>query len=239
MRLLPAMGYDEYRMRSKDLVIEDATLKLQGLEVVLSMGDQVEPADVIDAVNEICGIHLKVSDVAPDLATKLAPAPQPQMAPGATHTIDEKGNVAPIAPPQALGDNVPGKIKPINPAPRGPPKSFPIPGSPTRTGGQPGVVKPKQVPNVMGGLNGGAKKFEGASAYEIAVNTLTALRKRDFADLAFNMSIINSLDQPGRDSINDVMTGLTFVDPTLDPVGLQELSACTLAIMAGRHDHEH
>ena len=32
MRLVTAMGYDGYRLRSKPLVIEDATLKLQGLE---------------------------------------------------------------------------------------------------------------------------------------------------------------------------------------------------------------
>jgi capsid portal protein len=42
MKLLPAMGYEGYKMRSKKLVIEDATLKLQGMEVIQAMGDQVE-----------------------------------------------------------------------------------------------------------------------------------------------------------------------------------------------------
>ena len=67
MRLLPAMGYDGYRLKSKPLVIEDATLQLQGLEVISAMGDQVEPADVVAEVNKITGTNLKVSDDAPTL----------------------------------------------------------------------------------------------------------------------------------------------------------------------------
>ena len=61
MRLLPVLGYAGYKMRSNALVIEDATLKLQGLEVIQGMGNQVEPADIVDAVNDIAGLHLKVS----------------------------------------------------------------------------------------------------------------------------------------------------------------------------------
>ena len=72
MRLLPVLGYAGYKMRSNALVIEDATLKLQGLEVIQGMGNQVEPADIVDAVNDIAGLHLKVSEAAPDLKTQMA-----------------------------------------------------------------------------------------------------------------------------------------------------------------------
>ena len=60
MRLLPAMGYDGYKMQSKPMVIEDATLKLQGVEVAMGL-QQVEPADIVEAINEIVGLKLKVS----------------------------------------------------------------------------------------------------------------------------------------------------------------------------------
>ena len=53
MRLLPVLGFQGYRQRSHPLVIEDPTLKLQGLEVIQGMDDQVEPADLVEEVNEI------------------------------------------------------------------------------------------------------------------------------------------------------------------------------------------
>jgi len=84
MRLLPALGFKGYRIRSNPLSIEDATLKLQALEVVEGMGDQVEPADIIDAINEVAGLHLKISDAAPDLATKLTQPAQMPQGPGNT-----------------------------------------------------------------------------------------------------------------------------------------------------------
>ena len=225
MRLLPAMGYDGYCMRSKPLVIEDATLKLQGLEVAISIGDQVEPADMVEAINQVCGLHLKVSEAAPSLKEKIDQQNKIEaLPPGATHTMDGQGNIKPINP------------APVNPA--GPP----TPGAPGKNGQQPGKVKPKQVPTVAGNtqstpVKAPTSKGDMPNGHELAIKTLTALRKRDFATLAFNLQIIQTLDDVGRQSFNEIVTGLNFVDPSLDPDGLAELSSCTLAVMAGQHHH--
>ena len=69
---------------------------------------------------------------------------------------------------------------------------------------------------------------------------MKALRKRDMEELAFSLSIVNSLDAAGRAQFNEVVGDLSFVDNSFDPQGLAELSACTLAVMSGHpHAHEH
>jgi hypothetical protein len=227
MRLLPALGFDGYKIRSNALVIEDATLKLQGLEVVQGMGDQVEPADLVKEVNAIAGLNLKVSKSAPDLKSKLAQAAAPPSAlpPGATHTMDAQGNVKPINP------------QPTNPA------GMPKPGAPTPTGGQPGSVKPKQIKTPLGnkvgqplGRVGGMSKaeIEPIHGRDLALRALTALRKRDAAELAFTLNIVNSLDAAGRDAFDGFATDLSFIDSTFDPAGLSELSFATMAVLSGR-----
>ena len=235
MRLLNAMGYVGYKLRSKPLVIEDATLKLQGLEVAMGLGDQVEPADFIDAINEIVGVHLKVSAAAPDLATKLAQAAQPQVPGDATHTIGANGAITPIKPMSP---------KPANQA------SPTLPGSPGANGQSPGNIKPKKLPNPTGGTSppGAGAKVPGASTgqvkkrempgsiAELAVNTLTALRKRDFSELAWNLGVIRQLDSDAQAALDDVTLRLAFVDSSLDPNGLAELMSCTTAVMNG-HAH--
>jgi PBSX family phage portal protein len=233
MRVLSAMGYIGYKMRSKPLVIEDATLKLQGVEIAMGL-QQIEPADVIDAINEIVGTHLKVSDDATTLADQL----NPQMPGGATHTLDAAGNLTPInptpvdparggaRPPSAPGKNGqnPGKLpKPITPALIGGKQAAQAPGGASPVGSTP--VSKAEAPT---------------TALELAHRTMLAMRKRDFVDLAFNLSIIGSLDEAGRNAFNDVATELAFVDSSLDPSGLAELSACTMAVMAGQpHSHNH
>jgi PBSX family phage portal protein len=227
MRLITAMGYDGYKMRSKPLVIEDATLKLQGIEIAMGI-QQVEPADVIEAVNEVVGTHLKVSADAPMLKDTL----QPAMPPGATHTIDANGQVKPINPspkdpalggarppsaPGAKGQN-PGKLpKPVTPA---------LLGS-SAQGMQPG-----------GGTTPIAKSDRPKTALDLAMRAMTAMRKRDFTDLAFNLSIIRSLDAEGQEAFNDAATQLAFVDTSFDPEGLADLACCTMAVMSGQF-HKH
>jgi PBSX family phage portal protein len=229
MRLLPALGFAGYKMRSKPLVIEDATLKLQGLEVAVSLGDQVEPADVVEAINEVCGLHLKVSEAAPTLQDKLdqQKAAAQALPPGATHTMDAAGN-----------------IKPINPSPITP-QGAPLPGSPGKNDQQPGQVKPKPVPSVMGGqaqpvkAPGAAKKADLPNGRDLAHATMKALRKRDFAELAFNLQIVSTLDDVGRQTFSEFANELNFIDTSLDPSGLAELTSCTLAVLAGQHNHAH
>jgi hypothetical protein len=226
MRLLAAMGYDGYRLKSNPLVIEDATLKLQGVEVIAGM-NQVEPGDIVEAVNKIVGTHIKVSDDAPTLKDQLNP-PIPPTGPGPANTVDAKGNIKPINP-QPLGPTISG-VRP--------------PSSPGVAGQSPGKLPPPKLKTVFGntpsgGGLGSAKKGEPQlTAVELALSAMTALRKRDVTALAFDLSIINSLDAEGFQRFSEATSQLAFVDPTLDPAGLAELSACTLAVMAG-HDHAH
>ena len=225
MRLLPALGYDGYKHRSKPLVIEDATLKLQGIEVIQQMADQVEPADIVEAVNQVSGLHLKVSKAAPALKDKLAQqaAPPQVLNPNATHTMDAQGN-----------------IKAINPQPMKP-AGAPKPGAPTPTGGSPGAVKAPQAKTPLGNKVGTpigrpvVRKADPATVdgRDLALRALKALRKRDASELAFTLGIVHSLDTAGRDAFYNFASDLTFVDNTLDPAGLAELSFATLSVMGG------
>jgi hypothetical protein len=221
------MGYDGYRLRSKPLVIEDATLKLQGIEIAMGI-QQVEPADVIEAVNQVVGVHLKVSPDAPTLKNQL----QPQVPPGATHTIDANGQVKPINP------------SPVDPA-RGGARP---PSAPGAKGQNPGNLPKPITPALLGssaqGMQPGggttpiAKSDVPLTALDLAMRAMTALRKRDFTDLAFNLSIIRSLDEEGMEAFNEAATGLAFVDTSFDPEGLADLACCTMAVMSGQfHSH--
>jgi len=233
MRLLPALGFKGYKIRSNPLSIEDATLKLQALEVVEGMGDQVEPADIITAINEVAGLHLKVSDAAPDLATRIAQQQQPPTGqPGST-----------------IGPG--GQITPINPVPVQP-KGLPKPASPGPTDNAPGKLVPTPPPPVLGAKPPAPAKTAGrppslakksdlpATGQELAIRCMGALRKRDFAELALLMPIVNSFDATGRAAFNEIVGELQFLDTSYDPQGLAELSACTVAVMTGQpHDHAH
>jgi PBSX family phage portal protein len=97
VKLLPAMGFGDYRMQSKPLNIEDATLKLQGIEVAIST-EQVDAAEVLDAINETVGTNLKVSTekLTPNTLSYIQannPAPEPSMG-------SQKGPSGSSKPPQ-------------------------------------------------------------------------------------------------------------------------------------------
>ncbi len=79
-RLLIEMGYRGYLMKSLPLVIEDATLKLQGLELAQSTL-QVDASEILDAINSAVGTDLKVSKTLrqPDWAQQVE---NPPAAPG-------------------------------------------------------------------------------------------------------------------------------------------------------------
>ena len=235
MRILPEMGYADYCIKSKPLVIEDATLKLQGIEVISGLS-QVEPADIVDAVNKVVGLRLKVSDDAQGLG-EARQAQQQQAMMGQTHTVDAAGNITPINP-------VPG-----DPSANGA-KS---PGAPNANGGQPGKLTPPKPKSVLGGggkgmttkpASGGgmaAQKSDGGAitGLELAHGMLLSLRKRDFAALSKSMSLFEMLDDAGKQSVMRSSAELQFIDPSLDPEGLAEIASCTLATMAGLHNHTH
>lgn len=90
MKLLVAMGFPDYRMTSKPLTIEDATLKLQGIEIALGTG-RVDMEDILYEINEACGTDIKVSE-------------EPEYATGTTLTVDASGNIVPAAQPTPPGN---------------------------------------------------------------------------------------------------------------------------------------
>ena len=231
MRLLPALGYADYKLKSKPLVIEDATLKLQGIEIVSQL-QQVEPADIVDAVNKVTGTTLKVSDHAPDLHSILNP-PMPD---STTHTMDAHGNIYPINPAPNVGAM--GNAKP--------------PPAPGVNGQQPGRLTTPKVQNPLGGsrppqakpASGGGLAVQKAdmpsTGLELAHQMLLSLRKRDFASLMKSLEAFNSLDGQSQERVRQATAELQFIDPSLDPQGLAALSGCTLSVMAGHsHDHAH
>ena len=61
IKLLPAMGYQGYKLRSLPLTIEGIENKLKGLEIATAT-NRVDPEDIVLAVNEITGLELKVTD---------------------------------------------------------------------------------------------------------------------------------------------------------------------------------
>ena len=231
MRLLPAMGYEEYKLKSKPLVIEDATLKLQGLEIVQMQ--QVEPADLVDAVNKVTGTNMKVSEHAQDLKTILNP-PMPD---STTHTMDAQGKIYPINPTPGQGQAANGPRPPQAPGPNGQqPGKLSVPKVQNPLGGS----RPPQAKPASGGGLSVQKADMPATGVELAHQMLLALRKRDFAALSKSMELFNSLDSDAQERVMGATIELQFLDPSLDPQGLAELSSCTLAVMAGHpHDHAH
>lgn len=87
IKLIPALGYPGYKIISKAMTIEDATLRLQGLEVAL-LTKQVDAADVLNEINNTVGTKLKVSlskpdpDLLPLQLASIAAQAKPQEAPG-------------------------------------------------------------------------------------------------------------------------------------------------------------
>jgi PBSX family phage portal protein len=59
MRLLPAMGFEGYQMRSHPLVIEDLNNKMQAISMLLPTG-LVAEGQLIDALNEATGFEFKL-----------------------------------------------------------------------------------------------------------------------------------------------------------------------------------
>lgn len=80
-KLLPAMGYEDYELISKPLIIEDVNLKLEGMQIAMATGN-VDLDDLIYELNQATGLNMKVGGT-----------------PLATHTVDEKGNIVPLKSP--------------------------------------------------------------------------------------------------------------------------------------------
>lgn len=238
MRLLKAMGYEDYKLRSKPLVIEDATLKLQGIEIALGM-QSIEPADLVEAINEAAGTKLQVSKDAKTLDDILNPPTPPTLVPGtATHTMDQQGKITPIPPinPEPTVGAGPGAN---GAAPRGvkpPMKTLQQAGGGQQT--QSGAAQgTKTAPKSSGkGAKAALKKGDmPGTGMELAFDMLTALRKRDFQAVTKSLHAFNMLDSSAQDRVMSATRDLAFIDPTLDPEGLAALSEATVSAM--HHSH--
>lgn len=122
MKLLPALGFAGYRMKSKPLVIEDATLKLQGIETAIST-QAVDMEDVIGEINDATGTNLKFKEPPAPAPMILDAAGKPM--PAVTHGTTDKGAPAPSTPkgpgtggsakapqlPKVPGVNAPQKLQ--------------------------------------------------------------------------------------------------------------------------------
>lgn len=64
VKLMPVLGYPDYKLVSKPLVIEDATLKLQGIQQALSTR-AVEMEDVLYEINEATGTDIRYKEPPP------------------------------------------------------------------------------------------------------------------------------------------------------------------------------
>lgn len=265
MKLLKAMKFNDFCLRSKPLVIEDATLKLQGVEIISTM-QQVEPADIIEVINEIVGIKMKVSPDAQTLSDQIQPpAPQP-IPPGTTHAVDpDTGQIKEIpggvkaavavagaggaaAGPMGAAAGPAGAagkqpIKPINPQPVSPALGAGrLPGAPGKNGKSPGPIPVPKVKTPAGNnasAASNAKKADDgmpATGLELAHDLLKSLRKRDFVQLNKSMGYFQRMDGESQARIMAMATELMFVDPSLDPDGLAELTACTFDVL-GHHTH--
>jgi PBSX family phage portal protein len=95
LKLIKALGFSEYKIVSKPLVIEDATLKLEGINMAIQTG-QVDMEDIIYEINEACGTDIRVSD-------------KPRVLTGASHTIDADGNIIPVPRDLPANENIPDK----------------------------------------------------------------------------------------------------------------------------------
>lgn len=93
--LIHRLGFKDYKITSKPLVIEDVNLKLDGINVAVTTG-QVDMADVIYELNEATGLNLKLSD-------------NPRPLNNVTHTVDAQGNIIPL--PTPANDQQPAAVQ--------------------------------------------------------------------------------------------------------------------------------
>lgn len=192
-KLLPAMGFGDYKIKSNPITIQDSGSKLDGLQVAIST-NSVDMEDVIYEINMATGLNLKVSENPP-------PTKEPQM------TVDADGNIVPMVQPRGMPT---GSTPEVNDE----------------------TVKPATAK---------VAKFEQqpAGVYALAKDTMIALRKRDFPQVAKNMAFVQSLDATGVSRFRKALAELQFINPDHDAEGLGELMSCTVSAMHKNCNHVH
>lgn len=187
MRLIPALGaqFKGYKLRSKPLSISDPTLVLQGLQVAIET-NVVNDSDVLKEINIACGTNLKADKELQGIKLNT------------TKGLNPDGT--PIPPPAITGVPASGPTK--NPSVSTITNGPKAPASPG--GGKVGQsIKPIQgkgpVGPSKGGMTGkGSIKKSAIELTELAVDSVRALIKRDFASLtqyAQELAALDTADQ--------------------------------------------
>lgn len=215
-RLLPAMGYEDYKMESKPLVIEDVNLKIEGLQIALGT-NRVDVEDAIYELNEATGLNLKTIEAPPDESAL------------ATHTVDAEGNIVPLTAPPKIANPPPNASNRASPSNAPPPKS---PTGPSDGGGNSAGTK---APAPSQKAHKRKMERQPAGVYALAKEMMTSLRKRDFTSLSKDMALVQSLDASGLATFKKACAELQFINPSNDADGLGELAACTVALMHHAH----
>ena len=138
MRLLPALGYPGYQMRSRPLTISDIGASLNGITLA-NQTNYLEQAEVIRSVNETCGLNLKVADgpVLPWLVAGVNPTtglPDKTALNAATNSGAQAAKAVSVQTPTAPSPTGKGASKGA---------SKPANGTPSQTPRAPGSTKPK------------------------------------------------------------------------------------------------
>ena len=215
MLLIPAMGFAGYGMKSKPLTIEDATQKLQGVQIAVGLA-VVNEADIMKEVNEAVGTKLKVDDklvkikmngrmgLNPDGTKPVIAAPG---TPGTAIAGPSSGatNAGAKSPsgdkgPKAIGSAV---AKPSAQQAKGK-QSTPIK-PPSQNSGK-GAMQPGKASNKAGKMKKVKVKFkkteEELSAF--ALRVAQAMFKHDEVELSSCLSDVVALDDDERSELREL-----------------------------------
>ena len=208
------------------------------------MGDQVEPADLVEAVNDITGTTLQVSDDAPTLGDKIAQQKQQQLVANQATLMGAQagaaaGGMGAVRRSTRLRSPRPASRCPVR---RRRQAATPARSSPSRC--RPSwAARPRRSAPGAHGRRAERGKFSRVTEtlitfQEFAMRAMKAMRKRDLGELAWALPIIQTFDPEARAQFDAAVSDLSFIDTSYDPIGLAELATCTMEVMGG-HSHAH
>lgn len=212
MKLLPDLGYDQYKMVSEALTIEDVANKMQGIRLFMN-DPRVSDEDIISAINDSTGLHFKL--------VPLEDRPVPE----GLNTVDEMGNIVPAndnSMPPGEKDEGEGGATDKEGAKQSKEKSARQKEAPITARQAAPVRQPQPVK---------ARKGDALNVLDLAQNTMVAMRDRDNVTLAVSLQEVAKLDGVGMAAFRKACALMTFADPTHDPEGMAELAMATTEIL--------
>ena len=232
MLLIPAMGFAGYAMKSHPLTIDDATLKLEGIQVAIST-NVVNDAEVLEEINIACGTNMKADQKLVKLKSNQAMGLNPD------------GSKPPVQIPGVQG-LPPTALKPVSqaqgdkgaPSPAGQKGPLKI-GAPIKAnstgikGPSPNSGKGAPTPGKAAGKQGKVKKT-AVELTRLAVAAINAVNKQDVPALNLALVEIRKLDEDQQDEFRDLTADLRTMHKTdLEGWGgLREPLTCLTALQA-------